>query len=309
MNNQKTLRWWAGVVLVPAVAVILITCLPILLRDRLPDPMAIHWGIEGEANGSMAFWGSVAMIGGMAVLAWVALVSISRKRLPVSMASATVHYLLFLLAAVQVSGVMANLDVADWRSAPGPSGLEIVGVIAIGVVGAVLGWYLGDRFLGYSTVSKESPSVGLSANETAVWVSSARSLWGIIPAVLLLIGAPFAPGWNAVGLILIGLIVSQVSLISGEVSEAGFRGWFGWVGWPRRRIPLEEIERAEVVDVNPMAYGGYGFRARPGETAWIVRKGPGLRVVRKEGRDLVATLPDPEEGAGLLNDLLRTQRR
>jgi hypothetical protein len=74
-------------------------------------------------------------------------------------------------------------------------------------------------------------------------------------------------------------------------------------------VPMAEITRAEVEDISPMSYGGWGYRIRPGVRAVVVRGGPSLRLVRTDKADLVLTVDDPQTGAGLVNSLLaRTQR-
>lgn len=47
--------------LVPAIAALIFVLIAIALRDRLPDPLAIHFGISGTADGFMGFWPAVAL--------------------------------------------------------------------------------------------------------------------------------------------------------------------------------------------------------------------------------------------------------
>lgn len=47
------------IVLVPVSAALVFVLIAILLRDRLPDPLAIHFGISGMADGFMDFWPAV----------------------------------------------------------------------------------------------------------------------------------------------------------------------------------------------------------------------------------------------------------
>jgi hypothetical protein len=94
-----------------------------------------------------------------------------------------------------------------------------------------------------------------------------------------------------------------------EIDGSGVTVRFGWFGWPRRRIRLDEISRAEAVDVRAIAYGGWGYRSRPGVSALIVRNGEAIRVVCRDRRDLVVTVDDAAVGAGVLNDLLRREGR
>ena len=67
---------------------------------------------------------------------------------------------------------------------------------------------------------------------------------------------------------------------------------------------MEAMERAEVEQVNPMAYGGWGYRLRPGVRAVVTRGGEALRLVRTGKADLVLTVDDAATGAGVINSIL-----
>ena len=79
----------------------------------------------------------------------------------------------------------------------------------------------------------------------------------------------------------------------------------GWLGFPSWMVPLETITAARVEHVSPMAYGGWGYRMRPGVRGVIVRGGDSLRLERKDRADLVLTVDDPQSGAGLVNALIQ----
>jgi hypothetical protein len=65
----------------------------------------------------------------------------------------------------------------------------------------------------------------------------------------------------------------------------------------RHRINRRDIETAEVVDVRPVRWGGWGYRGSRllfGRAALVIRGGPGLRVVTKKGKAFTVTVDDPE---------------
>jgi hypothetical protein len=96
-----------------------------------------------------------------------------------------------------------------------------------------------------------------------------------------------------------------MSSVRVTASEKGFVVGFGWWGWPRRRIRLDAIDHAEALDdVRPIAYGGWGYRITGTATAVVLRRGPGIRIVRDRGREVVVTVDDPDRGAGVVNDLV-----
>jgi len=88
------------------------------------------------------------------------------------------------------------------------------------------------------------------------------------------------------------------------VSQRGVFVSLGWLGAPSWSVPLSDIEAAEVENVAPMSYGGWGYRLRPGVRAIVVRGGDSLRLVRSDRDDLVLTVDDAETGAALVNSLL-----
>jgi hypothetical protein len=75
------------------------------------------------------------------------------------------------------------------------------------------------------------------------------------------------------------------------------------LGWPRAYIPADEIERADVVEVNPFAeFGGWGWRVgRNGRTGVVLRTGPALQVTQSGDRCFVITVDDAGTAAALLN--------
>ncbi|TDD06765.1 DUF1648 domain-containing protein [Nonomuraea deserti] len=52
---------------------------PLAVRDRLPEPMATHWGHDGRADGSMPFTGFVAMGLLLWGVPWVVLLVVSGR--------------------------------------------------------------------------------------------------------------------------------------------------------------------------------------------------------------------------------------
>jgi len=48
-----------SIILFPLLASVIFILLALAIRDRLPDPLAIHFGISGQADGYLSFWPSV----------------------------------------------------------------------------------------------------------------------------------------------------------------------------------------------------------------------------------------------------------
>jgi hypothetical protein len=100
------------------------------------------------------------------------------------------------------------------------------------------------------------------------------------------------------------LLILGFSYISVVVGPTGVTIRSGALGWPRRHIPLDRISAARVVSIDPVAYGGWGWRVRPGLSAVIVRGGNGLELDLNTGARSVVSVDDAEQAAGLINDLL-----
>ncbi|MGW4945878.1 hypothetical protein ACWEOZ_30340 [Actinoplanes sp. NPDC004185] len=66
---------------------------------------------------------------------------------------------------------------------------------------------------------------------------------------------------------------------------------FGVFGWPRGTYRIEQITRAEVIDVSPWSVA-YGFWWTPRRTSCTVRSGPALRLTLRTGRTVTITVPD-----------------
>jgi hypothetical protein len=119
--------------------------------------------------------------------------------------------------------------------------------------------------------------------------------------------AAVAAGWLLVGsAVAVALAVITASSVRVTASERGLQIAFGPFGVPSNRLPLERIERAEAADIEPLRWGGWGYRwAGPGRSAVVVRRGPGLVIDLRGGRRFAVTVDEPAPAAGLVNDLLR----
>lgn len=84
------------------------------------------------------------------------------------------------------------------------------------------------------------------------------------------------------------------------------------LGWPNTRIPLDRIERVEVVQIAPMAeFGGWGWRISPdGRRGVVLRGGEALQVTDDRGKVFVVTVDGAEVAVATLQAYLdqRTQK-
>lgn len=298
MNRQLTLG------IVPAVLFVGLVAPVIVFWSDLPDPIAVHWGLDGRPDGSLARIGLLLLLGGIYLAMWAAVWRVS-TRAPFDMPSFAAGLVGVggLLVAVSWISVLANRDAADWTAAGDFTGLHVVVVVATGLAAGFVGWRLAGGRAGYSRPTGEIPTIDLAADETAVWSGVGRGPVLVTTGIVILMIALAL--WNATSLALIAIAVLVLSFaeVRATVSERGVAVGLGWLGIPSWMVPMGAIERAEVEEVRPMAYGGWGYRLRPGVRALVTRGGPALRLVRADMPDLVLTVTDAETGAGVVNAL------
>ena len=214
------------VLILPALLLAAIALPVPLMADRMPGPIATHWGLDGRPDGSAdptALWLSVTGV-------WLVLWAVLAVRAP-----------------------------------KGGRVPEAVPVLALGGSLAALGLAAGGLFV------------------------------------------DGAAGWILVeSAVVVGIALMWVSIVRVTASERGLRIAFGPFGVPAKHMPLERIERAEATEIEPLRWGGLGYRwAGPGRSAVVVRRGPGLVLDLRDGSRFVVTVDEPGRAAGLLNDLRR----
>ena len=150
-------------------------------------------------------------------------------------------------------------------------------------------------------------ALDLGPTERAAFSTTLRSTWltaGLLAttAVLAVTAATTVPGlWAAAA------VTGVLTLFSGRfrvtADRRGLRLVAGLPGVTLRRIALADIARAETTDLDPVMWGGWGYRVMPGRTALVLRGGPALVLHLRDGRRFAVTLDRPEVPAALLNGL------
>jgi hypothetical protein len=277
-----------------------------LAWDELPDSVASHWDLGGTPNGHMPPTVLLLLMGGILTAMWTA-VGWSSRRMPFEARSfiAGLVGVGALLASITWLAVDANRGVADWTEAGDITGIHLALVFAIAVLGGLAGWFLaGPPAVERANRVMDGPTIALEPGMTPVWASRGRGLFIIVIGAVLVVIAMAIWSATSVVLLILSIPVLMFSEVRTTVANQGVVVSLGWLGIPSWTVPLDTIEGADVEDVRPMAYGGWGYRVRPGARAVVVRGGPGLRIRRTERPDLVLTVDDPETGAGLINALV-----
>ncbi len=298
--------------LLPNLAVLVTLVAPLLVWNRLPDPIASHWGTGGQPDGSLPLIAEVTVL--CLATAAVAYGPVVAARFPMPRAQARLlvsaaGFASVLLAGVRIASVRANVDVARWQEAGSLSGWTVLAAAGAGVLAGLIGWWAAGSRPDLPPPSTQHPDpVAVEPGERVVWVGAASGRLPVAVATGLLVvaalGVVFAPPEPRTILVivlpLVALALSTLGQVRVTVGPRGVTVACGWLGWPRLRVPIEDVAEVVVEDVAPMSYGGWGIRTVPGATAVVVRRGEGLRIERHGRRTFVVTVDDAARAAGVL---------
>jgi len=275
----------------------------------LPDPMAVHWDLSGDPDGSLPPMVLLVGMAGVYIAVWWSVLQMV-MRSPAETASFTagLYGLGGLLAGIQWFAVLANREVSGWQAADSIGWFELVIVLGDAVLLAAAGRLLAGGRRGRPEQPAVVPArLDVEHPERAVWAGRARNRVLTLLGAALIVGGFVVWGWVTAVLVLVGLVVLVFAEVRVAVGGGGAVIGLGWFGVPTWRVPMTEIGGGTVEHVLPMAYGGWGYRLRPGVRAIIVRRGEALRIGRIHKPDLVVTVDGAETGAGLVNAVVESR--
>lgn len=312
MSTEMTRRTLAAATLLIPVLVVIVSWRG--WRDHLPVELASHWSGAGPADGAMAagslFSLSLAMTGVPAV-AGVALAFWNR------ISVRTMRGGFFLL------GMFGGMGATSWLLSAGLT-MQVGDPYEV-----VLGLWAIPSFAsaGYGFIPfLISPKPQLEATDVQSRFEFEPSETGAWSQTIT--GSIFA--WVAGGLIILGGVLYGPAVASGHVSDSLFgmstmtvailivasfirlRVTADWRGLrvvsavfriPLKRIRLDKIDVIEAAELQPVEWGGWGYRITAGRSALILRKGPGLIVTTTNQKQFAITLDDPGTPAALLATL------
>ncbi|GIE99700.1 DUF1648 domain-containing protein [Paractinoplanes rishiriensis] len=265
--------------------------------DRLPERMGTHWnGFGAPDRYSSATWFGVTLLV-IAVAAGVAGVFVAgRSRLLTGVAGA-------------VTGGTAGiwLSTAEAALSDGRLGWRFVYFVAGLGWGALVAAVAGPSASPVRPAPQGVDPLDLAPTERAAFSTTLRA--PLIMAVTLVAALPIAVFaalaqpvlWPVLAVVLAaGLMFGRIRVTA---DTRGLRVVAGLIGVPVKRIPLSDITGVEVADINPLEWGGWGYRVIPGRTALVLRAGPGLVLHLRGGRRFAVTMDDPRTPAALLTAL------
>lgn len=295
----------------------------LLVLPHVPDPVAIHWGASGRANGFGPAWLppvlTVALgLGLPGLLALSALPGLRRgDRGPTYRFMGAVAAATSTLVAVPMTWTLvAQAGLASAAHAPS-AGWAAPLAFAVAVPVGFGAWLAQPRHEIVRVTAVAATPLVLPPGVRAAWFGETTlprgAVAAIIAACVLVVGAAVLSwfvGDDVAVSVLLGIVAGV--LVAAALTTTAFRvrvdasglAVIGVLGAPRFRVPVAEVAAVTVIDVNPMGeFGGYGVRTAHGRTGIVLRRGPAIDVERTSGRHLVVTVPDAAAGAALLQAL------
>lgn len=284
-------------------------------RAQLPDPVASHWGADGQPDGFSSLGGILAVLlglgGGLVLLFGAATWVLGQTSVTRRIGAAATAWVSLFMAVVVVGSLFVQRGLSDAREAGSVNTVLLVGLL-VPIVPAVIAAIVVPGDLRQPTtdpVPADAPRVKLVDGERAVWIRRASTPVGFyLAAPVILVGVAlfvWARAWPM--LVVDALVIAVLVILTTFVVRVDRTGLTvrSAVGWPRYRVPLDEVVRAGVTQVSPVKdFGGWGWRVgRDGRVGVVLRKGEALLVERTGGRSIVVTVDEPAKGAGLLNTL------
>lgn len=298
----------------------------VAMLPELPDPVATHWGADGLPDG---FGNPTSTIGVLVAIVVPFTIGMWAIGFFLGSAAATRRLSVFfaLWFAVAMVGLLTGSLViqrglTDGTQAPGiglPMALSFGAATVVGWLGALA--VPADRPQPTRLPVPDSAArLPLRPDEPGTWQQTVElpalgRVVGIGAALSVLLGGVALIGGVTTGVLtlatlaLVTLLLAVLGRWSVTITPDGLTAR-SVLPRPRTLVPIDEVESAEVIDVQPLPdFGGWGYRIDTrGRVGIVLRKGPAILVHRTGGRRLVITVDDAATGAALLNTLADRSR-
>ncbi|MCR1784194.1 hypothetical protein KVF89_16760 [Nocardioides carbamazepini] len=281
------------------------------LRGDVPDPVPTHWDLAGDVDGTLAlpvFTVVVLAVVGAATALALGLVAASGRRSALaSLGAAGATWLAWLPAALYAATLVASADAARAADVRLPLVTILLATLLPFVAALVVHRLLPSPVWREQPLPAESATLALADGERVAWVGQASSRALLVLGVVLGLGT--VPLWFAVwpaalAAGLAAIAVAWVHVVTVRVDDAGVAVSWGPAQWPRVRVGLADIASAEAGDIEPLRWGGWGYRRTTRGRAAVARRGEGLVLTLRDGQRFAATVDRPEPAAELVNALV-----
>lgn len=299
-------RWgkllaWAGLMVV-------LGLIPVAVGiGDLPDPVASHWGVNGRPDANFPLAGLPLLVIGMISVGLLTTSLFRVEGRPTAEAVAITGLMGGLAVSLMTSLLILNRTAASWDQAGSFSLVHIAGALAGAALGGSVGYSLGKRWYPIpKRAGAGGPAIDIEEGEVVSWIGSSRVIW---PYFLLGVASLLflsLPGWFkgfAILFVVLGFLFSRVIVLIGfdglEVRLGG--------GLKVKTVRLEKISSVRPIDLEPAAWGGWGWRLVPNGTAIVLRRGDAIEITYENGRRFAVTVDDAATGSAVLSGLVARQ--
>lgn len=310
-----------GFLLVLPTLVVIVSWL--VLRERLPGTLATHWGPSMEPDGFSLTSATLLICLAISVLgAGMGLVAMSLQSLGWRTG------LLFTGGlAAWCAATIWLVSAATGAAAGDPEQARLDGWFLVLILGSLLGispaWLSGaygqlNRSSQYQRQLRIAQAQGKPLPQPLPipdvplrrTVNAPAWIWALSLALVLLVGwitwlafADQGPGSEGIVGMLVGPVILLLTLplllglcrIHVQVDDRGLQVSSALLGFGMRKIALEEIKDVETGHVDPMQWGGWGWRFFPGGSAIVFKATDGLIVHTESGKRFAITMEDSEQ--------------
>ncbi|MFD7661885.1 hypothetical protein [Streptomyces sp. NPDC059788] len=313
--TSGTRPWRALIAVLPfLLAVTVVVAVFQAVRDRMPEPLAVHFTGGGTGDGFATTSDFLTMCVGLPVVLGALIGALVLRNAAAGVLRWAIgggYAMAGLFGSLSVSTLLVNADAGDASAVRLP--LTHLGVaLGVAALGAAVGWLCAgrDRVRADKVAgpSQSAPPLALADGETVGWSRSVGSpVLVVLGPGLLAVGAVFgfAVHWaGAVAFAFAGLTCLVFASVRVTADRRGLTVASPVVPRPRLRIPLTRMEEAGVQYVRPLAdFGGWGYRIAAGRSGIVLRAGEALALRLTDGRVFMVTVDDAATAAALLNAL------
>ena len=303
---------------VPLAIVVAALVVVVVVGSGSGGDLVVGWRAGGHRTGPWWTYAVLVAATGFPVIALIGLFIMRATRMAGAntwMPAVAMGLTVFHAVGMGVGSVLLN-------ASPLAPALPLAGGLVLAIGAALLTWRLVPREAAAPTGIETVDSLPVRPGEVAAWTGTVElPAWFIavvaaVAVVLVALGALrlLTAGPHAWPIFLApALLLTVIAVTAQFVVTAGPRGFVvrSALGWPRLTVPAADLATAGVVAVDPMAdFGGWGIRwvvgpSRKGRWGVVTRRGPGLEVVRRDGRSIVVTVDDAGTAAAVLETYAR----
>lgn len=301
----------------PLIAIVLAG---LVLKPRLGAEMASHWSgtairPDGFSRTDEMFWTFAAITTALSAAGLVGVVAVARDQ--ASRVWPTVAALMAgFTACAWIAAAWATADGADEQHAALGARLAIM---LIPAAVAICIYLLLPPTLVQETEAATAPTLPAASGDRLAWSGTTGSpvLAVAVSVVALLFAATLVAAVitrepvafvSAVVLLLATLSALLLEPVRLTVDQRGIRLRSALLRIPLIRVRLNDIAEVVTDTIEPVQWGGWGYRVSGAGIAYIARKGPGIVVKRHNGTAVAITIDRPEGPAAVANTLSRLSR-